>query len=68
MQKNSTSDDLKTTNNHEPLMTVKDVADYLKVSRSWVYQHAASGQLPYRKIGGNLRFLPHEIRAWTHMK
>jgi len=65
MQKSSSSNEQRTTNIHEALMTVKDVAAYFKVSRSWVYQHAASGQLPYRKIGGNLRFIPSEIREWA---
>ncbi len=43
--------------------TVKDVAGYLQASESWVRHAAAGGRLPYRKIGGLLRFLPEEIRA-----
>lgn len=42
--------------------TVKDVAGYLQASESWVRHAAAAGRLPYRKIGGLLRFLPEEIR------
>jgi excisionase family DNA binding protein len=68
MQKSITSDEKKLTNIHEPLMDVDDVAAYLKVSRSWVYQHAASGKLPSRKIGGTRRFVPSEIREWTLTK
>jgi excisionase family DNA binding protein len=43
----------------------KDVATYLKVSQSWVYQKVAAGLLPCRRIGGLVRFLPEEIRAYA---
>jgi excisionase family DNA binding protein len=47
------------------LWTADDVADYLKVSRSWVYHRAESGRLPHVKVGGALlRFKPSEIRAF----
>jgi predicted DNA-binding transcriptional regulator AlpA len=49
----------------ENLWNADDVATFLKVSRSWVYQHAASGLLPKMKIGGNLRFDPRAIREWA---
>lgn len=41
-----------------------DVAAYLKVSRSWVYQRADSGELPCVRIGALLRFDPDAIRAY----
>lgn len=50
---------------HEPLWTAKDVADYLRLSISWVYHRAASGDLPCRRVLGNLRFCPAEIRAYV---
>jgi excisionase family DNA binding protein len=65
MKKSSTNNDLKTDNNHEPLMTVRDVAAYVNASRSWVYQQASVGRIPCRKIGGLLRFIPSEIREWA---
>ena len=52
------------------LMTVADVAAFLKVSRSWVYEHtrsrdkASSARLPYVKIGKYVRFDPHLVRAF----
>lgn len=49
----------------ETLWNVDDVAAYLKASRSWVYQRATAGLLPYVKIGGLLRFVPSAIRAWA---
>jgi excisionase family DNA binding protein len=35
----------------ETLWDARDVARYLKVSRSWVYQKAEAGLLPYLKVG-----------------
>lgn len=47
------------------LWTAVEVAHYLKASRSWVYQRAASGELPSVKIIGLLRFDPDVIRAFA---
>jgi excisionase family DNA binding protein len=49
----------------EPLWTVKDVADFLRVSRSWVYHRAEAGELPCLRIGALLRFEPERVRAYT---
>ena len=46
-------------------VTREDVATYLKASRSWVYLHAEDGTLPCVRIGGLLRFLPDQIRAYA---
>ncbi len=47
----------------DTLWTANDVARYLKVSRSWVYHRAESGQLPYLRVGALIRFQPDEIRS-----
>lgn len=49
----------------DSLWDASDVASFLKVSRSWVYQHAESGDLPHRRVGGLLRFEPEAIRAYV---
>lgn len=49
-------------NGFETLWDARDVARYLKASRSWVYQKAESGLLPYVKVGGLVRFVPERIR------
>lgn len=49
----------------ESLWTAKDVATYLRASRSWVYQRAEAGALPSLQIGGLLRFEPEAIRAFA---
>ncbi len=49
----------------EGLWTVADVASYLRLSRSWVYQASAAGTLPCIRIGSALRFTPAAVRAWV---
>ena len=44
-----------------------DVARRLDVSRSWVYDAAATGRIPCLRLGGPdgpLRFLPDDVEAW----
>ena len=52
----------------EQLWDANDVAKFLKVSRSWVYQKAEAGLLPYLKVGGLLRFDPEEIMAYSRVR
>jgi excisionase family DNA binding protein len=49
----------------ETLWTPAEVAAYLRVSRSWVYQKAEAGLLPSLRFGGCLRFDPASIRAYA---
>ncbi len=48
----------------ESMMTVRQVAELLGVHENWVYEQAASGELPSYKIGGTRRFDPDELRGW----
>lgn len=52
-------------NSSDRLWDANDVARFLKVSRSWVYHRAESGELPYLKIGALLRFDPQAIHAFA---
>jgi excisionase family DNA binding protein len=45
------------------LWDAQDVARYLKVSRSWVYQRAEAGFLRCVRVGGLLRFRPDSVRS-----
>jgi excisionase family DNA binding protein len=47
------------------LWDANDVAQYLKVSRSWVYHRADSGLLPSLRVGGLVRFDPNVVRAFA---
>jgi excisionase family DNA binding protein len=49
----------------ERLWKVPDVAGYLSVSESWVYLHVSQGDLPYKRIGGLLRFDSEAIRRFA---
>jgi excisionase family DNA binding protein len=48
----------------ESMLTAREVAELLGVHENWVYDHAASGDLPSYKIGGTRRFDREEIRRW----
>ena len=54
----------------EALWTPQQVAEYLKVSRSWVYQKAEAGLIPVIRLPGSslLRFEPEAIRAFAQGK
>lgn len=45
-------------------MTVKDVADYLKINERTVYRMAAAGSIPGFKVGASWRFKLTEIEEW----
>ena len=47
-------------------MTVKEVADYLKVNDRTVYRLATSNKLPGFKVGGSWRFRKNEIDLWIN--
>lgn len=50
----------------EALWDVGTLAEYLSVSRSWVYQSAAAGTIPCIRLGAALRFEPAAIQAWLN--
>jgi hypothetical protein len=47
------------------LWNAKDVAGYLRVSRSWVYHQSEAGLLPCLRVGSLLRFDPKVIRRFA---
>lgn len=50
--------------NDNQLMTVEDLAEYLRVKKSWVYQKVHARELPFIKVGNKLRFSKVEIKEW----
>jgi excisionase family DNA binding protein len=48
----------------ERMLTAREIADTLGVHENWVYDRAATGELPSYKFGGNRRFRPSEVEAW----
>jgi excisionase family DNA binding protein len=51
------------TNQH-PVMTVDEVADYLRVPRASVYKLAQLGKIPGQKVGRHWRFRREAIENW----
>jgi len=47
------------------LWTVAEVAAFLRVSRSFVYQACAAKTMPHVRVGTALRFDPAVLRAWV---
>ena len=47
------------------LWTTKEVAAFLRVSRSWVYHQAEAGLLPCLRVGSLLRYEPEAIRRFA---
>ena len=50
--------------NDNELMTVKEVASYLKVKESWVYEKVHKREIPYHKCGKFPRFRKKYIDIW----
>jgi excisionase family DNA binding protein len=48
----------------ESMLTARQVAELLGVHENWVYDQAASGELPSYKIGGTRRFDRDEVHGW----
>ena len=46
------------------IMTIREVAEYLKLKEKTAYRHAAGGKIPGFKIGGAWRFRRSEIDKW----
>ncbi len=46
------------------IITIKDVAEYLKLTEKTTYRLASEGELPGFKVGGSWRFRKSEIERW----
>ena len=48
----------------DEVMTVPEVASYLKLAKSTIYRLVQSGDIPGRKVGGAWRFSRKVIDKW----
>lgn len=57
---------LTTEKTAEPdsVMTVPEVAKFLKYSTKKIYRLCRSGEIPFKRNGGNYRFWRPEIEKW----
>lgn len=48
----------------EKLMTLREVAGYLRLSKDTVYRMASTGKLPASKVGSQWRFRKTDVDLW----
>lgn len=52
----------------DQILTLKEVAAYLKLAEKTAYKLAAEGKLPGFKVGGSWRFKETDIEQWIEEK
>lgn len=52
----------------DEILTLKEVALYLKLAEKTAYRLAAEGKLPGFKVGGSWRFKYFDIESWIETK
>ncbi len=53
---------------NDEIMTLKELAKYLKLAEKTAYRLAAEGKLPGFKVGGSWRFKADDIERWIEEK
>ena len=48
----------------DDIITIKEVAEYLKIKEKTAYALAAKGEIPGFKVGGSWRFDKNDIQQW----
>jgi excisionase family DNA binding protein len=48
----------------DEIMTVKELAEYLKIAEKTAYRFAAEGKVPGFKVGSAWRFKKKEVDKW----
>jgi excisionase family DNA binding protein len=51
-----------------PVLTVKEIASYLRCSRITIYKLLKRREIPAFKIGGDWRFNLEDIERWTKVR
>lgn len=52
------------TGNDQEILTLEELAAYLKAGKRTIYRLAAADQIPAFKVGGTWRFRRSDIDAW----
>lgn len=50
------------------VLTIEDLADYLKISKSTLYKLAQEGALPGQKVGRHWRFHREAVDQWLRQE
>ncbi|HDZ9487750.1 methylation-associated defense system helix-turn-helix domain-containing protein MAD1 [Vibrio cholerae] len=53
---------------NDQILTLKEVAAYLKLAEKTAYRLASEGKLPGFKVGGSWRFKREDLDAWIDMQ
>lgn len=52
----------------DEILTIQEVATYLKLNEKTAYRLASEGKLPGFKVGGSWRFKSEDIAVWIENK
>lgn len=52
----------------DEIMTISDIASYLKITEKTAYRLVSEGKIPGFKVGGSWRFNRAEIQDWAKAK
>ncbi|MBL4584246.1 MAG: helix-turn-helix domain-containing protein [Pseudomonadales bacterium] len=53
---------------NDEILTLKEVAEYLKLAEKTAYRLAQKGKLPGFKVGGSWRFKREDIESWIEQQ
>ena len=48
----------------DEILTIQELAEYLKLNEKTAYRLASEGKLPGFKVGGSWRFKRDDLEAW----
>ena len=48
----------------DPILTIPEVARYLKISKSKIYNLVSKKEIPHLKIGRNVRIRQTDLQKW----
>jgi len=48
----------------DEILTIKELASYLKIAEKTAYRFVSEGRIPGFKVGGSWRFRRSEIERW----
>jgi excisionase family DNA binding protein len=52
----------------DEILTLEEVAKYLKLAKKTAYRLAAEGKLPGFKVGGSWRFKKEDVHDWIEVQ
>ncbi|MDO6423059.1 MULTISPECIES: methylation-associated defense system helix-turn-helix domain-containing protein MAD1 [Cellvibrionaceae] len=52
----------------DEILTIDEVAAYLKLAKKTAYRLAAEGKLPGFKVGGSWRFKREDVQRWINQQ